>query len=152
VTLRRGVTVRGQVLGPDGQPLPRAVLFCGGELLGGQTNVLRLSWLDGDLGRAVLLEGGRFELPGCDPEKTYRLFFLDAPREAGGDGRGSILNRPLRDGAGRRGAVVDVSARQAGGGPVTVRLAPCAAVEFRCPDARGRPLKRVSGHAGAEAW
>src|SRR5262249_5731167 len=50
VTVRRGVTLSGRLVGPDGKAVPRAVLFCGGELLEAQDNALRVSQLDGDLG------------------------------------------------------------------------------------------------------
>jgi RNA polymerase sigma factor (sigma-70 family) len=163
LTPRRGVTLRGRVVGPDGKAVNRAVLFCGGDLLAGQQNVLGFSQLYNDLGCAVMLEGGRFELRGCDPMKTYRLFFLDNPRSDGSTA--AFANVPFREPDGRLGAVVDVSARQAAG-PITVRLSPCGAVEFRRVDTRGKGEKQKlwldllvaprQGHLGEEkvalAW
>jgi hypothetical protein len=149
LTVLRGVTLRGWVVGPDGKPVPRAVLFCGGDLLRAQPGAVRLSYLDGDLGRAVPLEGGRFELHGCDPEKTYRLYFVDDRSKAGEDRRGALTTELLRNSGPRLGAAVRLSAAQARGKPVTVRLQPCGAVELRFVDARGRPLKRLPETPGS---
>jgi RNA polymerase sigma factor (sigma-70 family) len=149
LTVLRGVTLRGRVVGPDGKPVPRAVLFCGGDLLRAQPGALRTSYLDGDLGRAVPLEGGRFELRGCDPKKTYRLYFLDDPTRGGEDRRKAFANEVLRSRGPRLGAAVRLSPAEAGGRAVTVRLQPCGAVEFRIQDPRGRPLKRIPETPGS---
>jgi hypothetical protein len=149
VTVRRGVTLRGRLVGPDGQPVPRAFLFGGGALLWAQDHVVRASYLYGDLGRAILLDGGRFELRGCDPDKTYCVYFLSAPRKAARDDGRSFANEPQTDPMPRLGAAVRLRAASAGGEPVTVRLQPCGAVEFRCVDQRGRPLRRLPETPGS---
>src|SRR5262249_51227168 len=76
----RGVTIRGRVVGPDGQAVPWAVLCCGGDLLTTQSHVLQPYHPSaGDLGQVLAAEQGRFELRGCDPDRTYRLFLLPNP-------------------------------------------------------------------------
>jgi RNA polymerase sigma factor (sigma-70 family) len=67
VTLKRGVTVKGRLLGPDGQPVGKALMIC-------RLNVDALSpmWH-----LPVRLRDGQFELPGLDPEKSCPVAFLD---------------------------------------------------------------------------
>src|SRR5262249_18501983 len=102
-----------------------------------------------DLGRMIPLDGGRFELRGCDPEKVYRLYFVsDASADARGSA-GAFVNEPFGSPAPLLGAAVTLSPRAAGDRPVTVKLHPCGAVEFRCVDARGRPLRRVPETPGS---
>jgi hypothetical protein len=66
VTLRRGVTVEGRLLDPDGKPVARAQMVCG--LL--RTAVPSLP--------SVEVRDGVFALHGCDPEKDHSVMFLDA--------------------------------------------------------------------------
>src|SRR5262249_55358796 len=84
VTLRRGVTVRGQVVKPDGKPAGKGVVVCRTFTYGG------ISFYESRLE----FHDGRFELTGLDPAKTYPVFFLD-----GDNGLG---------------AVTEVSGKQAG--------------------------------------
>ena len=56
------------------------------------------------------VKDGRFELPGCAPEQTTQVFFLDA-----GNGLG---------------AVAELSGKEAGK-PLTVRLWPCGRATAR---------------------
>src|SRR5262249_38547766 len=71
LSLRRGVTLRGKLVGPDGKPVPRAVLFAPGELLAPPTDVrgLDVRPAGGQRARALLIRDGRFELHGCDPDR-----------------------------------------------------------------------------------
>jgi hypothetical protein len=73
VTLRRGVTVRGRVLGPDGKPVHSALMIC-------RLHVTTFSpfWRF-----PVEVRDGRFELPGLDPEKSYPVHFLDPKTRCG---------------------------------------------------------------------
>jgi hypothetical protein len=66
----------------------------------------------------VVVHAGRFELRGCDPEKVYPVYFLDA-----------------RNGL---GAVAEVAGKAADQ-PVTVRLTPCGSAALRFVDGRGTP-------------
>jgi hypothetical protein len=69
----------------------------------------------------VDLYGGRFCIRGCDPSASHRVFFLDTQHQWG--------------------AAVSLSAKEAGSGPLTVRLAPCGSAKARLVDTRGQPLK-----------
>jgi RNA polymerase sigma factor (sigma-70 family) len=72
VTLRRGVTVRGRILGPDGKPVARVVL-------------LHRLYVSTDLGWHFATEArdGWFEIHGIDPEKPVPVYFLDAEHQTG---------------------------------------------------------------------
>jgi RNA polymerase sigma factor (sigma-70 family) len=109
-TLRRGVTVKGRVLGPDGQ------LLKGKALMLTRLNVTPLSpyWRF-----PVEIQDGQFELRGLDPEKSYPVAFLE-PAEAWG-------------------TTVQISGKQAGK-PVTVKLEPCGRAVARYVDGAGKPL------------
>ncbi len=107
-TLKHAITVKGQVVGPDGKPIAEALM------------VSRLAvdpatayWR----GSPVVVCNGRFELHGCDPEKRYPVFFLDARHKLG--------------------ATVELSGKQ-GGEAVTVRLLPCGEAVTRLVDADGK--------------
>ena len=65
------------------------------------------------------MRNGRFELHGCDPEKSYPVSFLDARHKLG--------------------ATVELSGKQ-GGAEVTVRLMPCGEAVTRLVDADGKPM------------
>jgi hypothetical protein len=117
VKLRRGVTVQGRIVDPDGRPVSEAIMLC---------RIHGYPWNDswgGPLPDPI--RGGRFELQGLDPEKTYPVYFLDAKNKLG--------------------ATVQLSAKQAGG-PVTVRLAPCGTAEVRYLDADGKPVAGIPPH------
>ena len=63
VKLRRGVTVRGRLLGPGDRPVGEAEVFCRALA---RFNTFR-----------AVVHDGRFELSGLDPEERYPVFFLD---------------------------------------------------------------------------
>jgi RNA polymerase sigma factor (sigma-70 family) len=75
--------------------------------------------LNPDWHAAVNLREGRFRLCGCDPKVSYAVYFLEA--------------------ANRQGAAAELSARQAKGKPVTVRLAPLGTFTARLLDPAGKP-------------
>jgi RNA polymerase sigma factor (sigma-70 family) len=159
VELRRAVTVKVRVVGPDGKPVKHGVVFFPGELApGGPEGMMPLVGLIGvPFGThftALPVRDGAFELPRCDPDKTYRVFVLDGRPYAGGeetfvlprrlgaeetlDGL-SLINR-LLGGKDRLGAVAEVSAKKAVGKPVEVKLAPCGTAEVRCVGPDGKPV------------
>jgi hypothetical protein len=72
VRLRRGVTVRGRLVGPDGKPVPRAM-------------VLHRLYVWVDLGWHFPTEArdGVFAVPGLAPEQTVPVFFLDPVNQCG---------------------------------------------------------------------
>jgi protocatechuate 3,4-dioxygenase beta subunit len=72
VTLRRGATVRGRLLGPDGKPVSKAVVLH--RLHVG----IDLSWHF-----AAEARDGIFEIHGLDPEKSVPVYFLDAENQCG---------------------------------------------------------------------
>jgi hypothetical protein len=103
----------------------------------------------------VPLWDGSFELRNCDPDRTYRVSFLDARSLAGrgpglagarpqplvimaGSSRGHDLFSPAE---GRLGTVVELSAKKAGGKPVTVKLSPCGSAKARFLDGQGKPVR-----------
>ncbi|MCI0459796.1 MAG: sigma-70 family RNA polymerase sigma factor [Gemmataceae bacterium] len=143
IKLRRGVTLKGRVVGPDGKPVARAVILCGGDLVRPEGETLIFVGLrTGTIHPAIEARDGQFELPACDPDRTYRVLFLSIPDKppAGKVQIGQPLPS-LIDGKDALGACVEISARQAGAGPITVRLAPCGSVEVRFVDGKGKPVK-----------
>jgi beta-lactamase regulating signal transducer with metallopeptidase domain len=124
LTLRRGTTVRGRLVGPDGAPVRDAMLFSRwylGASRSGQDMTI-------DFGEHLLpASGGRFALHGCDPDSSAPVFFLDAKRQ--------------------QGAVVELSGKQAGQ-DLEVRLERCGSATVRLVDDQGKPLRagRTAAH------
>jgi RNA polymerase sigma factor (sigma-70 family) len=148
IELRRAVTVKGRVVGPDGKPVPHAELLVPGEL------APQPEWQYVQRARSVREEtpvgrvaapDGNFELANCDPQKTYRVVAINVPPLSGpvGSPRSAenllnSLNRYL--GPHRAGAVVDISPAKAAGEPLVVKLVPCVPAEVRLLDAKGKPV------------
>jgi RNA polymerase sigma factor (sigma-70 family) len=114
VTLRRGVTVRGRLTGPQGQKVDQAVMWCAS---GFAPPEYAHSWAD-----RRLVQAGNFEVRTCDPDKVEPVFFMD-------------LEHPW-------GAVVRISGKQAGK-PLTVRLQPCGSVRARFVNQKGEPVPKL---------
>jgi RNA polymerase sigma factor (sigma-70 family) len=112
--LRRGVTVTGSVLGHTGQPVAAAFVLS-------PTYLPREFELRGD---ALPVRQGRFELPGCDPDKTVPLLFYDTNN--------------------LQGAFAELSPKQAAEEPLQVRLALCGSATVRFVDPTGQPILRPS--------
>jgi len=110
VTLRRGVTLTGNLVGPDGTPVQKAVMMCRSFLPYGYD-------FNGIGGKEIT--DGHFELPGCDPQKTAEVFFLDAKDQLG--------------------AKVEISPKENSGKPVTVRLERCGSAKARFLHEDGKP-------------
>jgi hypothetical protein len=167
LSLRRGVTLRGKLVGPDGKPVNKAVLFGPGDLLAPPMEPITLGLRPtvGPGPRALVVRDGQFELPNCDPDQTYRVFIRDwpdlpdaAPAVATRDNmvltilfseirrRATVPTEvvlPMLLGKGKNplAASVDISAKKAGGKPMTVQLAPCGSAVVRFVDAAGKPAK-----------
>jgi hypothetical protein len=117
LVLRRGATVEGRVVGPDGQAVRDAWIFS------------RLI-LDPLLGAATIwsaryhgkLRNGRFEIRGLAPDAEVAVYFFEPERKLG--------------------AAVNLSVKSAAGGPVTVRLEPCGAARTWLVDADGKPIAK----------
>ena len=102
--LRRGVTVAGRVVAPDGKPAAEAFAF-GRSYVPYGASPYPLTGFVG-IPPKIEVKDGRFEIPGCDPEKPFSFYFLD-----------------VKD---HLGATVQLSGKSAADGPVTVRLRPAA--------------------------
>jgi RNA polymerase sigma factor (sigma-70 family) len=113
IKLRRGATVEGRLLGPDGKPVPRASMLCRLHATAGYGH----QWQH----QPVDVYGGRFKLQGCDPNGTYPVLFLDIDHQWG--------------------AAVEISGKQAGAEPVTVHLARCGTAKARLLNSQGKPVK-----------
>jgi RNA polymerase sigma factor (sigma-70 family) len=155
IELRRAVTLKGRLVGPDGKPVRDAVVFVPSELLPERPERF-LSFTvgipPGTRVTAVATHDGTFALPNCDPEKTYRVFilsgqpaggmrfapFIDAAGPARVDAE-SVVNG-LISGKNPLGAVAELSAKGAAGKAIEVKLAPCQSAEVRFVDAAGRAV------------
>jgi RNA polymerase sigma factor (sigma-70 family) len=115
VALRRGETVTGQVVGPDGQPVREAWIFSR-AILDPRVG-LPGGWTARSRGA---VRNGRFELHGLDPDNAVPVYLLDAKRKLG-----AVVNLPIKSGA---------------GAPVPVRLEPCGAARARFVDPAGKPV------------
>jgi hypothetical protein len=115
--LRPGQTVRGRVVGPEGQPVEKAAIITTLHF-----NYFHLNWR-GDI--TLDARDGRFELRGLDPEKAARVSFLDADHQWG--------------------AAVELSGRQAGQ-EVTIQLQPCGQAKARFVGLDGKPLAKYFPH------
>ncbi len=123
--LRRGATVRGRVLDPDGRPVPDAWFY---------SRIIRKSMPTGSWrGWNVIddrdrghVRDGRFTLHGLDPGDNAEVpvFFLEPDRKLGATAR--------------------FSARMAAAGEVTVRLEPCGLAMARLLGPDGKPLERYA--------
>ncbi len=112
--LRPGKTVRGRIVGPQGQTVDKAEIVA---LL--HFNYSHLEWR-GDI--TVHARDGRFELHGLDPEKPVHADFLDADHEWG--------------------ATIELSGKQAGE-ELTIRLQPCGTAKARFVGPDGKPVARI---------
>jgi RNA polymerase sigma factor (sigma-70 family) len=137
IVLRRGVTLKGRLVGPDGKPAKDTHLFVG---------EYRSPWakkLD-----PIMVRDGKFELPGCDPDRTYRLVFVEHPWAGTVFGvealhtYGQLMMPHLLGPQNKLGAAVEVSAKKAAAEPVEVRLAACGSVKLRFVDGAGKPLAK----------
>jgi beta-lactamase regulating signal transducer with metallopeptidase domain len=121
--LRRGVTVKGRVIGPDGSPVAEA--FAMGRTYVPYNRYRRPFAPFSGGGPQLPVRDGRFEIPGCDSEKPHTFHFLDVQHQLG--------------------ATVEISGKAAATGPVTVQLEKCGRARVRFKDPFGKPV------AGQEA-
>jgi hypothetical protein len=71
LTLRRGTTVAGRAIGPDGIPIRTGVLVCRAVA----------QPLRSVMPRTFLIHDGAFALPGCIPGRVYPVLLLDAAQQ-----------------------------------------------------------------------
>ena len=117
--LRRGMTVRGQAITADGQPVTDIWLIS--RILSGLEPSVRWPWRRDD---HIVARDGRFEIHGLESGAEVPVFFLDPKRKLG--------------------ATASFSGKMASGGPVTVRLQPCGAAQARLVDSNGKPRDGIS--------
>ena len=111
VTIQRGVTVKGKLVGPGDKPIEEA-LMVSRIFMNANENYCRCS--------PVIIKDGQFELHGLDPEKSVPVYFLDPKNELG--------------------ATVEISGKSAENGPLVVHLEPCGKAAGRFFGKEGTPL------------
>ncbi len=114
VSLRRGVTMKGRVIVPEGQPVEDIWMFSR-RIFGPSSGVLH--WWSG---QHAIARNGRFELHGFDPDSDVPVHFLDPKHKLG--------------------ATIHLSGKSASSGLVTVQLEPCGTAKARLVDPDGRPM------------
>ena len=108
--LRRGLTVRGSIVGPDNRPVGDALMLSRHFLRGDEH-----TWRGGH----IRVKNGKFELHGLDPVVGVPFYFLDPQHETG--------------------ATVAISGKSADQGPLVVHLQPCGKAVARFVDRQGKP-------------
>jgi len=115
LVLRRGATVTGQVVGPDGQPVLDAWVVSRGIL-----NPRRGAFGSWNARYHGNVRNGHFQVHGLAAHTEIPIYFLEPKRKLG--------------------VVVNLSVESAAGVPVTVRLEPCGAATARVVDPDGKPV------------
>jgi len=116
--LRPGMTVTGQVIGPDGQPIQDAWMFSPVCL-----TPSREAWLEWTVEQNGTVKSGGFQAHASTLKAEVPVYFLDPNRKVG--------------------ATANFSGKSAAGGPVTVRLQPCGNAKARLVDASGKPIAAI---------
>jgi RNA polymerase sigma factor (sigma-70 family) len=134
VTLRRGVTIAGSLIGPDDKPVASALMFVSAHKPRSEKTM-----------QPVHVRDGRFEVRGCNPEQEYQLLFLEYPRAPRPlmmaeslQTFGQLWMAELVNDKDKRGASVKVLAKKAAAKPLTVRVAPCVSAKLRFTDAAAK--------------
>jgi hypothetical protein len=120
VVLHRGVTVRGEILDPDGK-LAKDTWMISRMIMPAPHVALSL-WRRG---HHTVARDGRFLLHGLDPDVETPVHFLDPKRKLA--------------------ATALFSGKAAPGGTTVVRLAPCGTAVMRLVDPNGKPVKALRG-------
>ena len=115
--LRPGKTMRGRVVGSNGQPVADAMIITRLHI-----EPVNPFWVGG-WSYQHRVRDGYLELHGLDPMKSVPVYFLDAEQE--------------------RGAAVELSGKQADE-EVTVRLEPCGPGQARFVGLDGKPVAGFS--------
>jgi RNA polymerase sigma factor (sigma-70 family) len=120
--LRRGATVKGRVIGPDGRTVQDAWII-GRTILRPFPTVYRL-WRGGE---HDIAHNGRFELHGLDPDAAVPVHFLEPQ--------------------GKLGATAYLPGKSPAGEAVVIRLESCGTATARLVDPAGKPVAgfRASG-------
>jgi RNA polymerase sigma factor (sigma-70 family) len=116
-SLRAGMTVKGRLVGPNGQTVDKAEIIATLHF-----NYFHLNWR-GDI--TVHARDGAFELHGLDPEKPTRVSFLDSDHQWG--------------------TTLELSGKQSGQ-DVTIQLLPCGQARARFVGPSGEPVAKHGPH------
>jgi beta-lactamase regulating signal transducer with metallopeptidase domain len=111
IAVRKGAFLKATVTGPNGEVVPEIAASCEGFA----PMVLIYAWEPS--GKGI------FRLPGADPAKVYRVFFIQADRQLG--------------------AVVDLKPDVDSKQPVEVKLQPTARVHGKVVNVNGSPAEGV---------
>jgi hypothetical protein len=111
ITLRRGVTVRCRLVGPDDKPVATALVWSRFQIPYGYTH---------EQVGPMRVKDGTMELAGCDPEKSQPVFIVNGEKQLG--------------------ALLQLSGKEAKDRPLTVRLQPCGSAVARFVDEKGQPI------------
>jgi RNA polymerase sigma factor (sigma-70 family) len=154
ITLRRGITLSGRLVGRGDKPVASAVMFVSSHKPRFEKTM-----------HPVHVRDGRFEVRGLDPERSYELLFLEYPHAPRPlmmaeslQGFGQLWMADLINGKDVRGASLKVSAKKATGEPLVVRLAQCASAKLRFVDADGKskqgfvPWLQLVVTPGLQVW
>ena len=110
--LRRGVTLKAQVQGPDGAPI-KVLLVVSRSYTPTNFEHFQQMW------SFLEVRDGELALPGCDPEKGGTAWLFDPARALG--------------------LTLTFTGAEAAGPARTVRLEPCGSAKIRCVDQQGKP-------------
>ncbi len=111
IALRKGKALEARALDPDGKPLAMVFAWCP-ELTYRQLQ----NWTS-----PQLFAGGVFKLPGAEPDRTYRVYFLEKGRKLG--------------------AVANLTLDPARPGPIDVKLQPMGTAKGVAVNKDGTPVK-----------
>jgi len=120
VGLRRGVSVSGQVIGPDHQPIKSAMMIS--PLFLEPLSLAALMWWPRNHGS---VKNGRFDLRGLDPDAETAVYFFDPDHELG--------------------ATVHLSGKSSAQGSVVVELERCGKARARLVNRAGKPIAGYRG-------
>jgi hypothetical protein len=115
ISLQPGITIKGRVLDPDGNPVPDALILFP---LAMKDLLSSFRHWRGDL--ITHVRDGQFQLHGLGPETELTASFLEPTRKLG--------------------ATVKVSGKLANSQPITVRLEPCGTARARLVNPAGKPV------------
>lgn len=126
VKLLPGVTIQGQLLGPDGKPVAKARLAAR-SLTPDPHRETGITEEHGDkglqLGPTLHVKDGQFRVPGCDAGMDYRAYVLDEDSH--------------------RAATLALSGKDVTPKPLTLRWQPSASATARFVDEEGKPIQRA---------
>jgi beta-lactamase regulating signal transducer with metallopeptidase domain len=111
VSIQRGMTVKGKIVGPEDKPIDEALMVSRIFLNANETTCRCFP---------VKISNGEFELHGLSPSSGVPVYFLDPKNELG--------------------AAVEISGKSAENGPLVVHLEPCGKAIGRFVGVDGKPL------------